>query len=180
MISSRGGLSSADARTEPIQLWAQSILEEALEAENRDVFGRKYNEHGVEPDWGYRNGTRKGKLKTSECMIEYSVPQIARRDRPFKSVIRVPFWGYTAALDDLTLAAHQDPTLIRIRSPKKHPKGLWKGLGSRGRPTPGRASTTLCRACAASSDNRATMLGTLRYLPPWLEPRQRQKIDLSV
>ncbi len=112
MISSRGGLSSADARTEPIQLWAQSILEEALEAKNRDVFGRKYNEHGVEPDWGYRNGTRKGKLKTAECMIEYSVRQIARRDRPFKSVIRVPCSGYTAALEDLALAAHQDPTLI--------------------------------------------------------------------
>ncbi len=112
MISSRGGLSSADARTEPIQLWAQSILEEALEAKNRDVFGRKYNEHGVEPDWGYRNGTRKGKLKTAEGIIEYSVPQIARRDRTFKSVISVPFWGYTAALDDLTLAARQDPTLI--------------------------------------------------------------------
>ncbi len=111
-ISSRGRLSSADARTEPIKLWAQSILEEALETENRDVFGRKYNEHGVEPDWGYRNGTCKGKLKTAKGMIEYSVPQIARRDRPFKSVIRVPFWGYTAALDDLTLAAHQDPTLI--------------------------------------------------------------------
>ncbi len=111
-ISSRGGLSSADARTEPIKLWAQSILEEALEAKNRDVFGRKYNEHGVEPDWGYPNGTRKGKLKTVEGMIEYSVPQIARRDRPFKSVIRVPFWGYTAALDDLALAAHQGPALI--------------------------------------------------------------------
>ncbi len=45
-------------------------------------------------------------------MIEYSIPQIARRDRPFKSAIRVPFWGYTAALEDLALAVHQDPTLI--------------------------------------------------------------------
>ncbi len=45
-------------------------------------------------------------------MIEYSIPQIARCDRPSKSVIRVPFWGYTAALDDLTLAALQDATLI--------------------------------------------------------------------
>ncbi len=111
-ISSKGGLSSADARTEPIKLWAQSILKEVLEAENRDVFGREYYEHGVEPDWGYPNGTRKGKLKTAKGMVEYSIPQIARRDRPFKSVIRVPFWGYTAALEDLALAAHQDPTLI--------------------------------------------------------------------
>ena len=69
-------------------------------------------EYGAKLGHGYRNGTRKGKPKTAECMIDYSVPQIARRDRPFKSVIRVPFWGYTAALDDLTLAAHQDPTLI--------------------------------------------------------------------
>ncbi len=70
-ISSRGGLSSADARTEPIKLWARSILGEALEAENRDVFGREYNEHGVEPEWGYPNGTHKGKLKTVKGMIEY-------------------------------------------------------------------------------------------------------------
>ncbi len=107
-----GRLSSASARTEPIKLWAQSILEEVLEAENRDVLGRTYEEHGVEPDWGYPNGTRKGKLKTAEGMIEYSVPQIARRDRPFKSVIRVPFWGYTTALEDLALAALQDAALI--------------------------------------------------------------------
>lgn len=45
-------------------------------------------------------------------MIEHSVPQIARRDRPSKSVIRVPFRGYTAALEDLALTVHQDPTLI--------------------------------------------------------------------
>ncbi len=92
-ISSKGGLSSADARTEPIKLSAQSILEEVLEAENRDVFGREYYEHVVEPDWGYPNGTCKGKLKTAKGMIEYSIPQIARRYRPSKSVIRVPFWA---------------------------------------------------------------------------------------
>ena len=118
------------------------ILEEALEAESRDVFGREYYEHGVGPGRGYRNGTRKGKLKTVECMIEYSVPRIAQRDRPFKSVIRVLFWGYTA-LDDLALAALQDPTLIQIALPRKFPEGPWKGLGLRERPTPGRASTTL-------------------------------------
>ncbi len=123
-ISSRGGLSSADAHTEPIKLWAQSILKEALEAKNRDVFGREYNEHGVEPDWGYPNGTRKEKLKTAKGMIEYSVPQIARRDRPFKSVIRVPFRGYTAALDDRTLAALQNAILIQIAPPREFSKGL--------------------------------------------------------
>ncbi len=89
------------------QAVGQSILEEALEAENRDDFGQAYYEHGVEPDWGYRNGTRKGKLKKAKGTIEYSVPQIARRDRPFKSVIKVLFRGYTVALDDLTLAALQ-------------------------------------------------------------------------
>ncbi len=131
-ISSRGRLSSADAHTEPIKLWAQSILEEVLEAKNRDVFGGEYYEHGVEPDWGYRNGARKGKLKTAKGTIEYSVPQIARRDRPFKSVTRVPFWGYTAALEDLALAALQDATLIQIAPPRKFQKGLWKGLGLEG------------------------------------------------
>ena len=80
-----GRVMSADGRTELIKLSAQLILEEALEAENRDALGRDYYEHGAEPGQGYRNGTRKGKLKTAEGMIEYSVPQIAGRDRPFKS-----------------------------------------------------------------------------------------------
>ncbi len=70
---------------------------------------REYYENGAKLGHGYRNGTRRGKLKTAECMIEHSIPQIARRDRPFKSVIRVPFWGYTAALDDLTLARSKTP-----------------------------------------------------------------------
>ncbi len=39
-------------------------------------------------------------------MIEYSIPQIARRDRPFKSVIRVPFWGYNARVTTHTLETH--------------------------------------------------------------------------
>ena len=105
-------MSSADARTERSSCGRSRSLGGALEAENRAVFGREHNEHGVEPDWGDPNGTRKGKLKTAKGMIEHSVPQIARRDRPSKSVIRVPFRGYTAALEDLALTVHQDPTLI--------------------------------------------------------------------
>ncbi len=79
-------------------------------------------------------------------MIEYSVPQIARRDRPLRLVIRVPFWGYTAALDDLTLAALQDATLIQIASPRKFPKGYGKawGCGSGRRLVESRKHYTAC------------------------------------
>ena len=94
---------SAEGRTELIKLSAQLILEEALDAENRDALGRDCYEHGAEPGQGYRNGTRKGKLKTAEGMIEYSVPQIAGRDRPFKSAIREHLEGRTAALEELVV-----------------------------------------------------------------------------
>ncbi len=129
------------------------ILEEVLEAENRDVFGREYNEHGVEPDWGYPNGTCKGKLKTAECMIEYSVPQIAERDRPFKSVIRVPFWGDTAALDDPNIGgaprSHLDPDRIA----KEISEGAMERLGAEG----------AADAWSSLDDNMRDVRGQFRY-----------------
>ena len=44
--SIEGGLVSADACSEPICLAIQLIAEEALEAEQRELFGRDYFEHG--------------------------------------------------------------------------------------------------------------------------------------
>ena len=44
----------------------------------------------------------------------------------------MPFWGYTAALDDLTLAALQDATLIQIASPGKLFEGAMERLGAEG------------------------------------------------
>lgn len=74
-----GRVGSADAGTELIQLATRLIFEESLEVEHRDVLGRDYYERGAETGQGYRNGYRTGKLKATEGLIEYAVPQIAMK-----------------------------------------------------------------------------------------------------
>ncbi len=98
-----GRLSSPDGRAELVRLATRLIVEEALEAENRDALGREYYEHGASPGQGYRNGSRTGRLKTAEGLIEYAVPQIAGRDEPFRSEIRDHLKGRTQALEDLAV-----------------------------------------------------------------------------
>lgn len=41
------------------------------------------------------NGYRTGRLKTAEGLMEYSAPQIAGREEPFRSVIREHLKGHT-------------------------------------------------------------------------------------
>lgn len=98
-----GGLSSPDGRAELVKLATRLIVEETLEAENRDALGRDYYEHGAEPGSGYRNGVRTGRLKTAEGLVEYSAPQIAGRDEPWRSEIRGHLKGRTQALEDLAV-----------------------------------------------------------------------------
>lgn len=98
-----GRLSSADGRAELVQLATRLIVEEALEAESRDAIGRDYYEHGAEPGQGYRNGSRTGRLKTAEGLIEYAAPQISGREEPFHSEIRDHLKGRTQALEDLAV-----------------------------------------------------------------------------
>ena len=98
-----GRLVTADSRSELMRLSAQLIAEEALEAEQREVLGRDYYEHGAVLGGGYRNGTRKAKLKTAEGMVEYAVPQIAGREDPWRSEIAGHLRGHTAQLEDLAV-----------------------------------------------------------------------------
>jgi transposase-like protein len=98
-----GRLSSPDGRSELVKLATRLILEEALEAETRDALGRDYYERGAEEGRGYRNGHRTGRLKTAEGAIEFSTPQIAGRDEPFRSGIREHAKGRTEALEDLAV-----------------------------------------------------------------------------
>lgn len=65
-----GRLSSPDGRAELVRLATRLIVEETLEAENRDALGRDYYEHGAEPGSGYRNGVRTGRLKTAEGLVK--------------------------------------------------------------------------------------------------------------
>ena len=98
-----GRLSTPAGRSELMKLATRLIVEEALEGESRDAVGRDYYEHGAEPGQGYRNGVRSGRLKTAEGFVEYSAPQVAGRDKPFRSEIREHLKGRTEALEDLAV-----------------------------------------------------------------------------
>ena len=98
-----GRLSSSDGRSDLVKLAARLIIEEALEEESRDALGRDYYERGGDPDRGYRNGVREGRLKTAEGMIPFSAPQIADSKEPFRSEIRQHLKGRTEALEDLAV-----------------------------------------------------------------------------
>jgi putative transposase len=77
-------LSTALAKGELVELATRLIVEEALEGEAGDTVGRDYYEHGALPGRGHRNRYRTGRLKTAEGLMEYSAPQIAGRDEPFR------------------------------------------------------------------------------------------------
>ena len=92
-----------DAKSELVKLATRLIVEEGLEAEVRDALGRDYYEHGAGPNDGYRNGARRGKLKTAEGAIAYSAPQVAGTAEPFRSELRGHLKGHTEALEDLAV-----------------------------------------------------------------------------
>jgi putative transposase len=98
-----GRLSSADGRAELIKLATRLIVEEALEAEAGDAVGREYYAHGGSSGGGYRNGNRRGRLRTAEGLIEYAAPQVTGGEVAFHSEIRDHLKGRTAALEDLAI-----------------------------------------------------------------------------
>ena len=97
------GVANGDARTELIRLAVRKIVEETLEAEVDAALGRGYYENGAAPGAGYRNGYRRGRLKTGEGPIEYGVPQVADRAEPFRSRVRAGLAGRTAELEQLAV-----------------------------------------------------------------------------
>ena len=97
------GVADGDARAELLKLAVRKIVEEALEAEVAEVVGRGYYEAGAAPGAGYRNGYRRGRLRTAEGAIEYGVPQVADRPEPFVSRGRAGLAGRTAELERLAV-----------------------------------------------------------------------------
>ena len=93
----------ADGRSELVRLAARLIIEEALEGEARDALGRHYYARGAAPGAGYRNGYRTGRVKSAEGAIEYSTPQIADRNEPFRSRLREVVRGRTEELETLAV-----------------------------------------------------------------------------
>jgi transposase-like protein len=107
------GSAVEDGRTELIRLAARLIVEEALEGEARDVLGREYYARGAAPGAGYRNGYRTGRVKSAEGAIEYSAPQIADRNEPFRSRIREIVDGRTEALEALAVEMYARGLSVR-------------------------------------------------------------------
>jgi transposase-like protein len=97
------GVADGDARAELLKLAVRKIIEETLEAEVNDALGRGYYENGAEPGRGYRNGYRRGRLRTAEGPIEYGVPQVAARAEPFVWRVRAGVAGRTAELEQLAV-----------------------------------------------------------------------------
>jgi hypothetical protein len=82
------GRADGDVRTELVRLGVRKLVEEVLEAEVEDRLGRAYYGRGGEETCGYRNGYRRGRLKSAEAAIEYSVPQVADLGEPYRSLVR--------------------------------------------------------------------------------------------
>lgn len=97
------GVADGDARAELLKLAVRKIVEEALEAEVAEAIGRGYYKAGAAPGTGYRNGYRRGRLRTAEGAIEYGVPQVADRPEPFVSRVRAGLAGRTAELERLAV-----------------------------------------------------------------------------
>jgi putative transposase len=90
-------------RSELVRLAAELIIEEALEAEVTDVLGRKYYENGAGDGEGYRNGYRPGKLKTSEGLIRFALPQVSDLRGPYRSRIKEHLKGQSEELEKLAV-----------------------------------------------------------------------------
>jgi transposase-like protein len=92
-----------DVKSAFIRLAVQRVLEEVLEAEVSDALGRKYYQRAErEPD-GYRNGSRRGRLKTAEGVVPYAVPQVSDREEPYRSRIREKLDGRSDQLERLAV-----------------------------------------------------------------------------
>ena len=97
------GVAEGDARSELIKLAVRKIVEEVLEAEVAEAVGRGYYESCAVPGAGYRNGYRRGRLRTAEGAIDYGVPQVADRAEPFVSRVRAGLAGRTAEVEQLAV-----------------------------------------------------------------------------
>jgi putative transposase len=98
-----GRSEASEERSELVRLAARLIIEEALEGEAKDALGRDYYARGAVEGAGYRNGWRTGRVKSAEGAIEYSAPQLADRDEPFRSKLRGLLGKRTEELEALAV-----------------------------------------------------------------------------
>jgi transposase-like protein len=96
------GTGREDPLSELIRLAVQGMIEEALEGAVRDLLGRDYYRHGTGTT-GYRNGYRRGRVKTSEGEVNYSAPQVRDVDAGSLKELRKLLGGRSEALERLAV-----------------------------------------------------------------------------
>jgi len=95
---------TGDLQAELIQLGVRRLVEEALEAEASEALGRGYYQRESERRAaGYRNGYRRGRMRTAEGAIEYAAPQVSDRAEPFRSRLRAQLNRRSGALEQLAV-----------------------------------------------------------------------------
>lgn len=87
------------------------IVEEALEAEVSERLGRGYYERGAGE--GYRNGYRRGRLKSAEGVVEFAVPQLSDTAEPWRSEVRQALAGRTEELERLAIEMYARGLSVR-------------------------------------------------------------------
>lgn len=93
-----------DPKTGLVQLGVRRMVEEALEAAVRDLLGgRGYYERREPAGKGYRNGYRRGRLKTSEGEVSYQAPQVRQIEASSLARVRELLSGRTEGLERLAL-----------------------------------------------------------------------------
>lgn len=95
------GTEDEDPKSLLVRLGVQAMIEEALEAKVRDVLGRGYYERGGTA--GYRNGYRRGRLKTSEGEVRYAAPQVRDAEADGLRDLRRLLSGRTEGLEELAV-----------------------------------------------------------------------------
>jgi putative transposase len=98
-----GQSEEGDLRSALVRLAVRLIVEEGLEGEATDALGREYYARGAAAGAGYRNGYRRGRLKTAEGVVDYAAPQICDRAVPFRSRLREIIRGRTEELEALAV-----------------------------------------------------------------------------
>lgn len=99
----RDGTAGSDPKSELVRLGIKRVLEEVLEAGVRDLLGREYYARRLGSPAGYRNGYRRGRLKTSEGEVVHEVPQVRGVDGSPLREIRAQVAGRTEGLEGLVV-----------------------------------------------------------------------------
>ncbi len=88
------------------------MIEQALEAEVDDALGRGRYER-TPASKGYRNGYRKGRVKTAEGTVDFAVPQVTGTDAPFVSRLRDQLPNHSEELGRMAIEMYARGLSIR-------------------------------------------------------------------